>query len=70
MIASTPPAFCGEAVCGASYTPLNANGIYALNNFSFLQNTGGTPPVPVPETYALMLGGLGVVGWMARRRRG
>ena len=26
-------------------------------------------PVPEPETYALMLAGLGVVGWAARRRR-
>ena len=26
-------------------------------------------PVPEPSTYALMLGGLGLVGWMARRRR-
>ena len=25
--------------------------------------------VPEPETYALLLGGLGLVGWMARRRR-
>jgi PEP-CTERM motif len=25
--------------------------------------------VPEPETYALMLGGLSLVGWMARRRR-
>ena len=35
---------------------------------------GGTPvppvtAVPEPETYALMLGGLGLVGWMARRRK-
>lgn len=26
-------------------------------------------PVPEPETYGLMLGGLGVLGWLARRRR-
>ncbi|PTT78305.1 PEP-CTERM sorting domain-containing protein, partial [Pelomonas sp. HMWF004] len=26
-------------------------------------------PVPEPSTYALLLGGLGLVGWMARRRR-
>lgn len=25
--------------------------------------------VPEPETYAMLLGGLGLVGWMARRRR-
>lgn len=30
---------------------------------------GGTPPVPEPETYALLLSGLGVIAWVARRRR-
>jgi hypothetical protein len=27
-------------------------------------------PVPEPETWAMLLAGLGLVGWMARRRRG
>jgi hypothetical protein len=31
--------------------------------------TGGVVAVPEPSTYALMLGGLGVVGWMTHRRR-
>jgi len=40
----------------------------------FLVNNGGgnmnfAAPIPEPETYALMLGGLGIMGWMARRRR-
>ncbi|MGH8667569.1 MAG: PEP-CTERM sorting domain-containing protein [Burkholderiales bacterium] len=26
-------------------------------------------PIPEPETYALMFAGLGLVGWVASRRR-
>lgn len=32
-------------------------------------NLSFTAAVPEPQTYALMLGGLGLVGWMARRRK-
>jgi len=36
----------------------------------FVASTGGvTPPIPEPQTYALMLAGLGVVGFVAARRR-
>ncbi|MCH2241582.1 MAG: esterase-like activity of phytase family protein [Aquabacterium sp.] len=31
--------------------------------------SGYTAPVPEPETYALLLAGLGCIGWAARRRR-
>ena len=67
MIATTTA--CGQPICGGSYDPLNNNGIYALNTFSYLQSQGGTPPIPEPETYALMLAGLGLMGWMVRRRQ-
>lgn len=30
---------------------------------------GGVAPVPEPSTYALMVAGFGVLGWMARRRK-
>jgi hypothetical protein len=38
---------------------------------SFLiYNLGGTiNPIPEPETYALMLAGLGAMGFVARRRK-
>jgi hypothetical protein len=46
-------------------------GPFDYNDLSFsFTNTIGTPTgVPEPETYALMLAGLGVVGYAARRRR-
>lgn len=54
-----------------------AAGTYALNVLGFATgNTGGfysggfiATTVPEPETYALLLAGLGIVGFVASRRR-
>ncbi len=54
-------------------TGINAGKAY-LNIHTTPTFTGGEirgflPPVPEPETYALMLAGIGLVGWVAARRR-
>ena len=39
-----------------------------LNRLDISFNAAVTP-VPEPETYAMLLAGVGVIGWVARRRR-
>lgn len=41
----------------------------ALSHASLYRFQGATPPVPEPETYAMLLVGLGLVGFAASRRR-
>lgn len=51
----------------AGPAPLRLNGgpaTYLIYNLGTV-----TPPVPEPETHALILAGLGVVGFLARRRK-
>ncbi|MYM65778.1 choice-of-anchor A family protein [Pseudoduganella sp. FT55W] len=43
--------------------------INATNFFKSTNVQGFTSPVPEPETYAMLLAGLGVIGFMARRRK-
>lgn len=66
---------------GASYWELTDTllpaGVLTLTIVGTLSNGGSyggdinvlLAPVPEPETYAMMLGGLGLLGFMARRRK-
>lgn len=60
----------GEYFTGFSiYTvPENARG-FGLSTVAYGSVPAMTQPIPEPETYALMLAGLGVVGFVARRRK-
>jgi hypothetical protein len=69
--------FVGGTFYGDMYEMLSvslAGGLEARGLLLFSADTdnalpGSITPVPEPETYTLMLGGLGVVAWVARRRR-
>ena len=41
---------------------------WAMDNLRVSVNSA-TAPVPEPQSYALLLAGLGVLGWAVRRRR-
>ena len=55
---------------GTAFTKVGIGGL-DLNGASkgFDLDAASISAVPEPETYAMMLAGLGVVGWMARRRK-
>ncbi|WP_235835123.1 PEP-CTERM sorting domain-containing protein [Piscinibacter terrae] len=79
--ASCTSGLCSDAVSLAgSGLDLLATDTLTLSNFQggwygyfsageITVNGAAAAPVPEPETYALMLGGLGVMGLLARRRR-
>lgn len=55
-----------------SYTYVGFSGNWIIEGMMAsctVEGCGPRPPIPEPETYFLMLAGLGVVGFAARRRR-
>jgi hypothetical protein len=52
----------GVKITGLTFNNLPANDAFESANYS-------VTPVPEPQTYALMLAGLGAVGFIARRRK-
>lgn len=56
------------SVLGAGDYSVAISGLSQRRNTAYTLSVDVTP-VPEPETYALMLAGLGVVGFLARRRK-
>ncbi len=53
---------------GSGDYTVHVTGVTNLKNAAYL-GTVSASPAPEPETYAMLLAGLGVVGFVARRRR-
>lgn len=63
----------GPAISSIDYSTdgvnVNKQGVPQGLSHATIYSTALVPGIPEPETYALMLAGLGAVGFMARRRR-
>jgi hypothetical protein len=61
----------GIAIVGGNELQLDFQGVTAQNftPLSSVIDIGFTNPVPEPETYAMMMAGLGLMGAVARRRK-
>jgi len=55
---------------GASYVSYSGGGSYATASGTVRVNAFGTAaPIPEPEAFSMFLAGLGLIGFMARRRK-
>ena len=71
----------GNGLMNGTFADLTFNGFGGATPFDVIYDVGGAnvkllanmdftmPPVPEPSTWALMLGGVGMLGFMGRRRR-
>lgn len=50
------------------FTTLQPGFVYGYTNFDVAIDNVSITAVPEPSTYAMLIGGLGLVGWVARRR--
>lgn len=52
------------------FTTMKPGYFFEYTNFDVAVDNISISAVPEPSTYGMLLGGLGLVGWMARRKRG
>jgi len=55
---------------GDYYFKISGTALSAKSGYTISLSATPTAPVPEPETYAMMLAGLGLMGFIARRRKG
>lgn len=70
QILGTTNAFVGfTSGTGAAYGNHDVLAWQFNSTYNPITEVGQLPPVPEPETYGMMMAGLGLIGFMARRRK-
>ncbi len=67
--AASGSTWSGSQTTGNMYYQLNITGNANAGSLYVASLSGVTAPVPEPETYAMLLAGLGLVGAVSRRRK-
>jgi hypothetical protein len=69
-VSATPFLQAGDTFVDlTTQNPSNNDNVFGLFFTSSFAITDITPAVPEPETYAMFMAGLGLMGFMARRRK-
>lgn len=68
VITASYALFSGDTLVGSAFNFANTETIFSNENWTRAEFLASQLPIPEPEAYALMLAGIGLIGWNLRRK--